>query len=106
MSYDYDSMTYIGVYAGDTQDDAEQYLIAKGLLKAGELEGVYGDDIQYMFRMGFPLQVQCENYLTGRGYYVGFETHPSSYKDFDGLITKFKELTGDDAEVITFTQVS
>lgn len=106
MSYSYDSMTYVGVYAGDTDDDAEQYLIAKGLLKAGELESVYGGDIQYMFRMGFPLQVQCENYLTGGGYYIGFETDPSSYKDFDGLIAKFKQLTGDDAEVITFTQVN
>lgn len=106
MGVEYDSMTYVGVYAGDTQDDAEQYLIAKGLLKAGELQAVYGDDIQYMFRMGFPLQVQCENYWTGVGYYIGFETHASSYKDFDGLITKFKELTGDEAEVLTFEQAS
>lgn len=106
MGISYDSMTYVGVYAGDTEDDAEQYLIAKDLLKAGELEGVYGGDIQYMFRMGFPLQVQCENYFSGRGYYIGFETHASSYKDFDGLIAKFKELTGDDAEVFTFEQVN
>lgn len=106
MSVDYDSMTYVGVYAGDSKEDAESYLINCGLLKEGELEDKYGDDIQYMFRMGFPLQVQCENYFTGEGYYIGFETFASSYKDFDGLITKFKELTGDDAEVITFTQVS
>lgn len=106
MGVEYDAMTYVGVYAGDSQDDAEQYLIAKGLLKAGELEDVYGGDIQYMYQMGFPLNVQCENYWSGRGYYIGFETHASSYKDFDGLIAKFKELTGDEAEVLTFEQVS
>jgi hypothetical protein len=106
MGVSYDSMTYIGIYAGDSKDDAEQYLIAKGLLKPTELEVIYGDDIQSMYDQGFPLNVQCENYYSGRGYYVGFETHPSSYKDFDGLIAKFKELTGDDAEVITFEQVN
>ena len=106
MGVEYDAMTYVGVYAGDSRDDAEQYLIAKGLLKAGELEGFYGGDIQYMYQMGFPLNVQCENYWSGRGYYIGFETHASSYKDFDGLIANFKELTGDEAEVLTFEQVS
>jgi hypothetical protein len=106
MGVSYDSMTYIGVYAGDDKSDAEGYLIDKGLLKEGELENKYGGDIQYMHRQGFPLNVQCENYWSGVGYYVGFETHPSSYKDFDGLIAKFKELTGDEAEVLTFEQVS
>lgn len=106
MGASYDAMTYVGIYAGDSQDDAEQYLIAKGLLKPGELSAVYGDDIQYMHNLGFPLNVQCENYWSGVGYYIGFETHASSYKDFDGLIAKFKELTGDDAEVLTFEQVS
>jgi len=97
-------MTYVGIYAGSSQDDAEQYLISCGLLKPGELEAVYGGDIQAMADQGFPLNVQCENYFTGRGYYVGFETHLASYKDFDGLIADFKKLTGDDAEVITFEQ--
>lgn len=106
MGVCYDSMTYVGIYAGDTKQEAEQYLIDKGLLSVGELEDKYGDDIQYMFQMGFPLNVQCENYFTGRGYYVGFETYPSNYKDFDGLIAKFKEVTGDDAEVLSFEQVN
>lgn len=106
MGVSYDSMTYVGVYAGDSKVDAEDYLIQKGLLKEGELESKYGDDIQYMSQMGFPLDVQCENYLTGEGYYISFETHASNYKDFDGLVAKFKELTGDDAEVITFEQVN
>lgn len=106
MGASYDSMTYVGIYAGETKDDAEQYLIDKGMLKVGELDSSFGGDIQYMHRMGFPLNVQCENYWTGQGYYIGFETYPSSYKDFDGLIADFKKLTGDDAEVLTFEQVS
>lgn len=99
-----DAMTYVGIYAGDSKDDAEQYLISKGLLKPTELEVIYGDDIQAMSDQGFPLNVQCANYFTGRGYYVGFETYPSSYKDFDGLLAEFKRLTGDDGEVISFEQ--
>lgn len=106
MGASYDAMTYVGIYAGDSRDDAENYLIHRGLLDIGELESKYGGDIQYMSRMGFPLDVQCQNYWSGVGYYIGFETHASSYKDFDGLIAKFKELTGDDAEVLTFEQVS
>lgn len=106
MGASYDAMTYVGIYAGDTRNDAENYLIHRGLLDIGELESKYGNDIQYMSQMGFPLDVQCENYWSGVGYYIGFETHASSYKDFDGLIAKFKELTGDDAEVLTFEQVS
>lgn len=103
---DYDAMTYIGIYAGYSKDDAEQYLISKGLLKVGELDAVYGDDIQAMHDQGFPLNVQCENYYSGRGWYVGFEVDPSDYKSFDRLISEFKELTGDDADVITFAQVN
>lgn len=106
MGIEYRAMTYVGIYAGESQEDAEQYLIDKGLLAEGELDEKYGDDIQYMHKMGFPLQVQCECYLTGEGWYIGFETHPSNYKDFDGLITKFKEITGDEAEVLSFEQVS
>lgn len=106
MGISYDSMTYIGVYAGESKVDAENYLVHRGLLEIGELDESYGGDIQAMYDMGFPLNVQCENYLSGRGYYIGFETHASSYKDFDGLIAKFKELTGEDAEVITFEQVN
>lgn len=106
MGTEYTAMTYIGVYAGDTQESAEKYLVHRGLLEVGELDKDYGGDIQDMFDMGFPLQVQCENYLTGKGYYIGFETFPSSYKDFDGLIAKFKDITGDYAEVLTFEQVS
>ena len=106
MSVDYNSRTYVGIYAGSDQENAESYLISRGLLKEDELEDKYDGDIQWMHRMGFPLQVECENAMTGEGYYIGFQTHPSNYKDFDGLIQRFAELTGDTAEVITFTRVS
>lgn len=99
-----DSMTYIGVYAGDGKDDAEEYLIAKGLLKVGELESAYGGDIQAMYDCGFPLNVQCANYFSGRGWYVGFEVSVSEYRDFDRYLSEFKRLTGDDGEVVSFEQ--
>ena len=106
MGVSYDSMTYVGVYAGDSMVDAENYLVQRGLLEIGELDSAFCGDIQSMYDMGFPLNVQCENYYSGRGWYIGFETDASSCKDFDGLIAKFKELTGDDAEIITFEQVN
>lgn len=106
MGVSYDPMTYIGVYAGDSKVDAENYLVHRGLLEIGELDSKYDGDIQYMSQMGFPLEVQCENYLSGRGWYIGFETDASSYKDFEWWIAKFKEITGDDAEVLTFMQVN
>lgn len=105
MGVEYRDMTYIGVYAGESRQDAEKYLIAKGLLVEGELEEKYDDDIQAMYDQGFPLKVQCQCYYSGNGYFIGFETHPSSYKDFDGLLSLFKNITGDDGEVLSFTQV-
>lgn len=105
MGVEYRDMTYIGVYAGSRVTDAEKYLIAKGLLEEDELDEKYDGDIQAMYDMGFPLKVQCECYYSGEGWYIGFETHPSSYKDFDGLLARFKEITGDDGEVLSFTQV-
>jgi len=98
MGVDVSAMTYIGKYV----DDAEQYFIDKGLLQEGELEEKYYGDIGDM--EGFPLEAQAISYYSDQGYYVGFEVYPSSYKDFDGLIAKFKEITGDDAEVCSFEQ--
>lgn len=98
MGVDVTSMTYIGVYT----DDPEAYLIEKGALKEGELDDKYGGDIGYM--PDCPLEVQAISYYSDQGYYVGFETSPSNYKDFDRLIAKFKEITGEDAEVHSFEQ--
>lgn len=103
---DYDAMLYVGKYVGSWKGDAEDYLIACGLLKAGELELIYDDDIQAMSDMGFPLNVQCENYYSGRGWYVGYETSPECYQQFDRMKSEFKKLTGDDAEVLSFAQVN
>lgn len=98
MGVDVSAMTYVGVYT----DDAEAYLIDKGVLKEGELEEKYGGDIGYMPEC--PLEVQVISYYSDQGYYVGFETYPSNYKDFEGLIAKFKEITGDTADVHSFEQ--
>ena len=96
MGVECTAMTYVGVYTYD----AETYLVEKGVLKEDELEEKYGGDIGYMPEC--LLEVQAVSYYTDAGYYVGFEVSPSSYKDFDGLIAKFKEITGDDADVESF----
>lgn len=101
MGVDVSAMTYVGVYS----DDPEQYLIDKGILQEGEFEDKYGGDFEYtMQEVNCALEVQAVSYYSDEGYYVGFQTHPSSYKDFDGLIAQFKKITGDDAEVHTFEQ--
>lgn len=96
MGVDVTAMTYVGVYT----DDAEAYLVEKGVLKEGELEEKYGGDIGYM--PDCPLEVQAVSYYSDQGYYVGYEVSPSDYKLFDGLIAKFKEFTGDEADVESF----
>lgn len=100
MGVDVSAMTYIGVWV----EDPEAYLVEKGVLKEGELEDKYGGDIGYMPEC--PLEVQAVSYYSDQGSYVGFEVSPSDYKNFDSLIAKFKELTGDDAEVCSFEQWS
>lgn len=100
MGVDVSSYTYIGVYT----EDAEQYLIEKGLLKEGELEEVYYGDIGAMHDQGFPLQVQSVSYYSDEGSYVGFDVCPSDYKNFDRLLAEFNGLTGDEGDVHTFTQ--
>lgn len=96
MGVDVTAMTYVGVHV----DDAEAYLVEKGVLKEGELEEKYGGDIGYM--PDCPLEVQAVSYYSDQGYYVGYEVSPSDYKLFDGLIAEFKVLTGDDAKVESF----
>lgn len=96
MGVECTAMTYVGIYT----DDAEAYLVEKGVLKEGELEEKYGGDIGYM--PDCPLEVQAVSYYSNQGYYVGYEVNPSDYKLFDGLIAKFKEITGDEADVESF----
>lgn len=96
MGVECTAMTYVGVYT----DDAEAYLVDKCVLKEGELEEKYGGDIGYM--PDCPLEVQAVSYYSDQGYYVGFEVSPSDYKSFEGLIAKFKEITGDEADVESF----
>ena len=99
MGVDVSAMTYIGLWV----EDAEAYLIEKGVLKEGQAEEDFDGDLKYAYNQGkIPLSAQSVSYYSDEGAYVGFEVCPSDYKDFDSLIAKFKEITGDDAEVCSF----
>lgn len=101
MGVEVTAYTYIGVYA----EDAEAYLVGVDILEEDQLHEQFDGDYEYALeQLNCPLQVQAISYYSNQGYYVGFEVQPSNYKDFDGLIAKFKEITGDDAEVVTFEQ--
>lgn len=95
------AMTYVGKYV----EDGEAYLIERGILKEGQAELEFGRDFNYAFTKGWiPLCVQEVSCYSDEGAYVGFEVSPSDYKNFDPLIAKFKEITGDDATVESFEQ--
>lgn len=96
MGVECTAMTYVGKWV----EDAETYLVGKGVLQEGELEDKYGGDIGYMPQC--ELEVQAVSYYSNKGYYVGFKVSPSDYKEFDHLIARFKELTGDDCDVESF----
>lgn len=99
MGVECTAMTYVGKWV----EDAETYLVEKGVLQEGELEEKYGGDLKYAYNRGLiPLCVQDVSYYSDEGSYVGFEVSPSDYKDFDSLIAKFKEITGDDCDVESF----
>lgn len=99
MGVECSAMTYVGKWV----KSAEQYFIEKGILKEGQLDEEFDGDFEYaMEKLKLPLQVQSVSYYSDQGDYVGFETYASSYKDFDGLITRFHIITGDTAEVCTF----
>lgn len=101
MGVECSAMTYVGVYA----EDAEKYLIEKGILAEDQLDEEFEGDFEYaMEQLNCPLEVQAVSYYSNQGYYVGFEVSPSDYKLFDGLIAKFKEITGDDGDVESFEQ--
>lgn len=103
MGVECSAYTYIGVYVS-SDDDVEPYLIEKGLLKEGELDDKYGGDKGGMYDQGFPLNVQSVSYYSDEGAYIGFDVDPSDYKTFDGLLAAFKQLTGEDGDVVTFEQ--
>lgn len=93
-------MTYVGKYV----ENGEAYLVEKGILTEGQAEEEFGDDLKYAYDTGkIPLCVQEVSYYSDEGAYVGFEVYPSDYKDFDTLLAKFKELTGEDGSVESFS---
>lgn len=98
MGVDVSPMIYIGKWV----EDAEQYLIDKGLLQEGDLEDKYDGDIGYM--PDCPLEVQVVSYYSDEGYYVGFQVNINDYLKYPALLEKFKELTGEDGEVCHFSQ--
>lgn len=94
------AMTYVGVYT----DDAEQYFISKGFLKEDQLHEEFHGEWEYALqKLNIDLKVQEISYYSDEGQYVGYEVDPSDYKSFDALIEKFKVVTGDTAEVHSFT---
>lgn len=100
MGVECTAMTYVGKYV----ENGEAYLIEKGILKEGQAEEEFDGDLKYAYDRGLiPLCVQEVSYYADEGAYVGFEVWPSDYKDFDSLIAKFKEITGDEAEVESFS---
>lgn len=90
------------LYVGRFVDDAEEYLIEKGFLKENQLHEECDGDFDSI--PDLPIQVQRISYYSDEGYYVGFEVCPSEYKRFDDLLSKFKSITGDEAEVCSFEQ--
>lgn len=95
MGVEVTAYTYIGIYV----EDAEQYLVEKGLLKEGELEEEHYGDFECA---DLPLNIRSVSAYSNEGYYVGFEVHPTQYKKFDNLIQQFKEITGDNPVIETF----
>ncbi len=103
MGVDVSAYTYVGKWV----ENAEKYLVEKGILKEDQLDDEFEGDMEYALdQLNSPLQVQEVSYYSDEGAYVGFEVSSSDYKDFDRLIAKFKEITGDDADVETFNQWS
>lgn len=90
------------IYVGKWVEDAEEFLIEKGFLKEGELEEKYDGDIGYM--PDVPISAQAVSYYSDRGSYVGFEVKIDDYPQYESLLKKFKELTGEEGEVCLFSQ--
>lgn len=94
------AITYVGIYT----DNAEQYLINLGLLKEDQLDEEFDGDWEYALQqLGINLEVKEVSMYSDEGQYVGYEVSPTDYKLFDSLMEKFKNITGDVAEVHSFT---
>lgn len=94
MGVDCRSVTFVGKWV----DDAETYLVDKGLLEEGELEANDGD----FDGLDLKLDVHDVSCYSNEGCYVGFEVNVEDYKQFDSLLDKFKQITGEQGSVETF----
>lgn len=100
MGVSYDAMIYIGVEVEGGRREAKQWIKENTTFTDEEIEDCLEDASDRK------LEVQCENYYSGKNYFVGFEVSASDYKIYDQLMAKFEMLTGVNAEILTFSQIN
>ena len=101
MGVCYDVMTYAGEYF-NTRHDVAVMLLRTGVITIDEdtmLEELYTDDLRELSG----LDIQCTNYFTGEGYYVGFEA--GDWKGYQYLLDEYKRITGRDGDIYDFVRV-
>jgi len=97
MGVDVRAMLYVGKWV----ENAGDYFISKGLITEDELEDAGGDFDELL---DFPFDVQQVSYYYDEGYYIGFNVSPKTWDLYGKLMTQFKAITGDDAELCQFVQ--
>lgn len=102
MGVSYDSMTYAGEYFDDVQQIAEM-LLKQGVIEIDDDENCADFDSDTLSVLS-GLDIQCENYWSGEGFYVGFQAY--DWKGYQCLMDEYKRITGRDAEIHDFVQVS
>lgn len=100
MGLECNAMIYIGVEVEGYRADAKQWIKENTTFTDEEIEDSLEDSSDRN------LEVQCENYYSGKNYFIGFEVSASDYKIYDQLMTKFEMLTGVNAEILMFSQIS
>ena len=98
MGVCYDAMTYAGEYF-NTERDAAEMLVEQGVLVLESDESIEDIDSDWIRELS-GLDVQCENYFTGKGYYVGFEA--GDWKGYQKLLDEYKRITGRDGDIHDF----
>lgn len=102
MGAQYDSMTYAGEYFDDVQQIAEM-LVEQGVIEIDDDDNCADIDSDTL-RVLSGLEIQCENYWSGEGFYVGFES--CDWTNYQNLLDEYKRITGRDGEIHDFVQVN
>ena len=102
MGIQYDAMTYVGEYF-DTELEVAEMFVEQGVITLAVDQDIESLDSDWLKHLS-GLDIQCENYLTGEGYYVGFEA--GDWKGYQKLLDEYKRVTGRDGEVHDFVQVN